>query len=93
MLQEVELRVWSNQECQTAWRGAFDDPSFTLLASQLCASNPGKDTCSGDSGGPLQMMVRRVTGEGEEKEGTGKEGRDWKRKEGREEEKVNVEND
>ncbi|XP_050721592.1 proclotting enzyme-like [Eriocheir sinensis] len=57
VLQKVELRVWSNRECQTAWRGAFNDPSFTLLASQLCASNPGKDTCSGDSGGPLQIKV------------------------------------
>lgn len=86
VLQEVELRVWSNQECQTAWRGAFDDPSFTLLASQLCASNPGKDTCSGDSGGPLQMMVRRVMGEGkrrkerERREVTGSERREERRK-------------
>ncbi|KAG7158595.1 tryptase-like [Homarus americanus] len=56
-LQEVELEVQTNANCQAAWREKFQDQTFTLLSSQLCAIADGKDTCSGDSGGPLIVKV------------------------------------
>ena len=58
-LQEVELTAWNNAKCQSVWRDSRNDSNYMLLASQLCASRPGKDTCSGDSGGPLLLKVRR----------------------------------
>ncbi|XP_063866252.1 coagulation factor XI-like [Scylla paramamosain] len=55
VLQEVELTAWNNAECQDVWRNIMS--SHVLLNSQLCASRPGKDTCSGDSGGPLLLKA------------------------------------
>ncbi|OMJ10864.1 Mite allergen Der p 3, partial [Smittium culicis] len=49
-LQQVDLKTMSRQECQKRL------PSFrgNGVDGQLCTGNtPGKDTCSGDSGGPL----------------------------------------
>ncbi|XP_071550912.1 chymotrypsinogen A-like isoform X2 [Panulirus ornatus] len=57
VLQEVELDVWGNSACQAAWREKFQDQGFTLLSSQVCAVGLDKDTCSGDSGGPLIVKV------------------------------------
>ena len=62
VLQEVELTAWNNAECQDVWRNLMS--SHVLLNSQLCASRPGKDTCSGDSGGPLLLKVGGGEGEG-----------------------------
>ncbi|XP_045132508.1 serine protease 42-like [Portunus trituberculatus] len=55
VLQEVDLTAWNNVECQDVWRNLMS--SHVLLNSQLCASRPGKDTCSGDSGGPLLLKA------------------------------------
>lgn len=53
ILQEVALTVQSNSDCEDDWQKKFNDDYFFIFDSQLCAMKPGKDTCSGDSGGPL----------------------------------------
>ena len=48
-LRKVVLKVGTTSTCNrgNTSRGTYFAPSM------LCASNPGRDTCSGDSGGPL----------------------------------------
>ncbi len=48
-LRSVILKVGTTSACRrgNTSRGTYFAPSM------LCASNPGRDTCSGDSGGPL----------------------------------------
>ncbi|KAK3874599.1 hypothetical protein Pcinc_020491 [Petrolisthes cinctipes] len=55
-LQEVDMTVWSNAKCQEAWKSRFGD-TFQIAGSQVCAAAPGKDTCNGDSGGPLIVKM------------------------------------
>lgn len=56
-LLKVQLNIFRNNECD-----AFFDRTRKLpdgiVESQLCAGNRGgrKDTCEGDSGGPLQVV-------------------------------------
>ena len=46
-LQKVTVPVISNDKCQEMY------PGETIDASVLCAAGPGKDSCKGDSGGPI----------------------------------------
>ncbi|XP_037070708.1 chymotrypsin-2-like, partial [Pollicipes pollicipes] len=51
-LQEVQLPVWSQDNCRTKWT--------SLLDNMICAGgypNGGKSVCMGDSGGPLVTNV------------------------------------
>lgn len=48
-LRAVVLKVGTTSECR---RGNAIDGGY-FAPSMMCASNPGRDTCSGDSGGPL----------------------------------------
>jgi secreted trypsin-like serine protease len=50
-MQEVEVPVVSDEECEIAYPEAFKP------ASEMCAGQRGKDTCFGDSGGPLFRQV------------------------------------
>ena len=45
-LKHVELKYVSTSNCNTPYNGA-------ILASMMCAADPGEDSCQGDSGGPL----------------------------------------
>ncbi|XP_068232111.1 chymotrypsinogen A-like [Palaemon carinicauda] len=58
ILQEVVLTIQSNSDCQSDWRKKFNDFTFEIFDSQICTKNAGKDTCNGDSGGPLMYKVR-----------------------------------
>jgi trypsin len=51
-LQEVNLPIISNSTCETAYPGL-------ITGAMLCAGYPygGKDSCFGDSGGPLMVKV------------------------------------
>ncbi|CAJ0930364.1 unnamed protein product, partial [Mesorhabditis belari] len=46
-LREVNVTVISTTECQKEYGKEFD------LKTQICAGDTGKDSCEGDSGGPL----------------------------------------
>jgi len=46
-LMEVNVNTTTNTECKAAY-----SPS-EITDSMICASNPGKDSCGNDSGGPL----------------------------------------
>ncbi|XP_042873393.1 trypsin-1-like [Penaeus japonicus] len=54
VLQEVDLDVWSNADCKNVW--SRDKYGMLIGSSQVCALRDGKDTCSGDSGGPLMVQ-------------------------------------
>lgn len=45
-LKHVETKYVSNSNCNTMYGG-------DILASMMCAADPGQDSCQGDSGGPL----------------------------------------
>jgi len=50
VLQEVELDIVSNDTCIAAYKEEYE-----IIDNQICAgfATGGKDTCTGDSGGPL----------------------------------------
>jgi secreted trypsin-like serine protease len=47
---QVDLKIAADLECEKAYGGAYYE------SSMLCAGAPGKDTCYGDSGGPLMAF-------------------------------------
>ena len=58
-LQEAEVQLTSDAACATPYAAAAItiDPD-----TMICAEAPGKDTCAGDSGGP---MVKDISGAGD----------------------------
>ncbi|XP_065204934.1 proclotting enzyme-like [Planococcus citri] len=52
ILQEVSIPIWTNQECKTKYAGAAPGG---IVETFLCAGKASKDSCSGDSGGPLMI--------------------------------------
>ncbi|KAK0083109.1 hypothetical protein PV325_009307 [Microctonus aethiopoides] len=58
VLQEVAIPVWSNAECRMKYGGAAPGG---IVDSFLCAGRAAKDSCSGDSGGPLMVNDGRWT--------------------------------
>lgn len=52
VLQEVDITVWSNNECRLKYGPAAPGG---IVDHMLCAGQAGKDSCSGDSGGPLMV--------------------------------------
>jgi secreted trypsin-like serine protease len=47
---QVNVRIVSDADCTQAYGGQF------IASSMLCAASPAKDTCYGDSGGPLMAQ-------------------------------------
>jgi len=56
-LREAELTVLSNSQCRQAFDAAFAGGGSFIQPSMLCATAPGKGSCSGDSGGPLTTTI------------------------------------
>lgn len=52
ILQKVTIPIWSNAECKVKYGGAAPGG---IIESMLCAGQSQKDSCSGDSGGPLMV--------------------------------------
>ncbi|XP_015439741.1 PREDICTED: proclotting enzyme-like [Dufourea novaeangliae] len=58
VLQEVSIPIWSNNECKVKYGAAAPGG---IVDSFLCAGKAAKDSCSGDSGGPLMVNDGRWT--------------------------------
>uniref|UniRef100_A0A7M5V6T6 Peptidase S1 domain-containing protein n=1 Tax=Clytia hemisphaerica TaxID=252671 RepID=A0A7M5V6T6_9CNID len=55
ILQEAEVKVVSNQVCNSRYGNGIDQ-------TMLCAAARGKDSCQGDSGGPLVVDLKDSNG-------------------------------
>jgi len=51
-LQEVTVKIWDNKVCKETYGPAAPGG---IEPHMLCAGQKGKDSCSGDSGGPMQI--------------------------------------
>ncbi|XP_050541929.1 chymotrypsinogen 2-like [Daktulosphaira vitifoliae] len=58
ILQEVNVPVWTNQECRQRYGEAAPGG---IVEHFLCAGKATKDSCSGDSGGPLMLNDQKWT--------------------------------
>ncbi|KAB0801482.1 hypothetical protein PPYR_05836 [Photinus pyralis] len=52
VLQEVSISIWSNNDCRTKYGPAAPGG---ITDHMLCAGQANRDSCSGDSGGPLMV--------------------------------------
>ncbi|XP_055302911.1 trypsin-4 [Sitodiplosis mosellana] len=53
ILQKVSVPIWSNAVCRQKYGGAAPGG---IIESMICAGKDSRDSCSGDSGGPLMVM-------------------------------------
>lgn len=53
VLQQVTVQIITNQKCKSDYGS---DAPGGIVDHMLCAAYPGKDSCSGDSGGPLLVQ-------------------------------------
>ena len=51
-LREVTVNIWDNKECKDTYGNAAPGG---IMDHMLCAGQKGKDSCSGDSGGPFTV--------------------------------------
>jgi len=51
-LQEITVKIWDNKVCKETYGDAAPGG---IEDHMLCAGQQGKDSCSGDSGGPMQI--------------------------------------
>lgn len=62
-LRQVRVPIVSNKECSRAFRAKdYDPPEYAIDSSMLCAglTEGGKDSCTGDSGGPLIIQEEGI---------------------------------
>merc|ERR1719281_1032643 len=53
-LREVTVNIWDNKECKDTYGNAAPGG---IMDHMLCAGQKGKDSCSGDSGGPIRLAL------------------------------------
>ena len=51
-LREVTVKIWDNHTCKDTYGNAAPGG---IMDHMMCAGQKGKDSCSGDSGGPMQI--------------------------------------
>lgn len=54
ILQEVSIPIWTNAECRRKYGPAAPGG---IVESMLCAGQPAKDSCSGDSGKMMRLRI------------------------------------
>merc|ERR1712083_1111614 len=54
VLMELTMKIWGNQKCSTTYGSTAP---AGIKDSMMCAGKQGKDSCSGDSGGPFVTPV------------------------------------
>jgi secreted trypsin-like serine protease len=52
VLMEVTVKIWDNKVCKETYGPAAPGG---IMDHMMCAGQKGKDSCSGDSGGPMQI--------------------------------------
>uniref|UniRef100_T1J921 Peptidase S1 domain-containing protein n=1 Tax=Strigamia maritima TaxID=126957 RepID=T1J921_STRMM len=52
---DVDLRVWTNAKCAEGFNKHFHSAGH-IVDHMICAGDFGKDSCTGDSGGPLMIQ-------------------------------------
>ncbi|XP_030764204.1 serine protease 44-like [Sitophilus oryzae] len=52
VLQEVNIPIWSNRDCKQKYGAAAPGG---IVEHMVCAGQANRDSCSGDSGGPLMV--------------------------------------
>ncbi|XP_044256879.1 proclotting enzyme-like [Tribolium madens] len=58
VLQEVNIPIWSNRDCKLKYGPAAPGG---IVDHMLCAGQAARDSCSGDSGGPLMVNSGKWT--------------------------------
>ena len=58
VLQEVELKYVTDDDCDAAWSPL--GVGVSILPSMMCAADTGKGPCNGDDGGPLFDATENV---------------------------------
>ncbi|XP_060537107.1 proclotting enzyme [Cylas formicarius] len=58
VLQEVNIPIWSNRDCKLKYGHAAPGG---IVDHMICAGQANKDSCSGDSGGPLMVNSGKWT--------------------------------
>ncbi|ENN81152.1 hypothetical protein YQE_02518, partial [Dendroctonus ponderosae] len=58
VLQEVNIPIWSNNDCRQKYGHAAPGG---IVDHMLCAGQANRDSCSGDSGGPLMVNSGKWT--------------------------------
>lgn len=59
LLMTVTMNMTALRSCQRTYGTNSHGIPRGILESQVCAGSPGKDSCEGDSGGPLQAFPTR----------------------------------
>lgn len=52
VLQKVMVPIWSNQQCRQKYGGSAPGG---IVDHMICAGKDAMDSCSGDSGGKIQL--------------------------------------
>ncbi|OAD56548.1 Serine protease persephone [Eufriesea mexicana] len=63
-LQKARLIIVDNKDCEMKYSNIVQRP-YKILSSMICAEGPSgsqSDTCTGDSGGPLQVAFKNDSG-------------------------------
>merc|ERR1719225_1322775 len=54
VLMELSMKIWNNDKCRTTYGSTAP---AGIKSTMMCAGKQGKDSCSGDSGGPFVTPV------------------------------------